>query len=620
MVHALPPSLMPGGFMPRLAAFSLGILMFTTSTLVQEGRVPGSALGRKFHDDHWQYCRATDMAAVHAPWYGRILTRPPVVTEGYHCFGAHFQSRLHSMIKMDPFNSTDVAPYFGANFALHDETQAAGLSEPRYGNQTMQASPGFPMDLLVSSGIVGKNYFHNWEFQCMYQCSKWKTVGLMAVIKNAGTIVAGSAVVVKTSDMISKRFGVLPLITDATSPATIKKVVMKTTSSPGKGRSKMFAAFVCLVATTPLRFSSKIDSNGYYTVDYYVTAVFFSSLVMALVLRQWNPYKMMRIAYTESLWLNGADTFIDRVKHTHRKIDLYEWIHLDQNSRAEHLLWYARRLTMDDVTDEMRSQKSIKKMVEKIPQLEGKLKDLTEKKDKSEEDLTYNIPEVEQALKDMNDALKKEEDGMQTNIGVGEDDHHALVVKNRHLKEDLYCNKYANLIVKTIDRIKVVSNSPPVDDEFSKKMKMTEGITICQILTLKKNAIGTVVDKLDNGLIKVRFPKACPENAPTHDRHAEQYLIDHQPKLPKEHYSLFKEFISKCSEFLLEVDVQGKQDEDKKEDGSSLPEFEDVVVKLEQIVEASQEWVDIQNSWENRQKVRAQEVEMMEGKTNKVKV
>merc|ERR1719446_866862 len=124
-------------------------------------------------------------------------------------------------------------------------------------------------------------------------------------------------------------------------------------SLPGKGRSKVFAAWVCLLATVPLRFASKIDSNGYYTVDYYVTAVFFSSLVIALLLRQFNPYKLTRVAYTEDLWLTGEDTFIDFKKHTHKKIDLYEWIHLNQKARAEHLLGYALKVTKKDIEDEL---------------------------------------------------------------------------------------------------------------------------------------------------------------------------------------------------------------------------------------------------------------------------
>jgi len=598
------PSLMPGGFMPRLAAFSLGVLMFTTSTLVSEGRVTGSALGKKFHDDKWQYCRATDMSAEQAPWYGRILTRPPVVTEGYHCFKAHFQQFCGfstSMIKVEPFNSTAVAPYLNADLALNDTTHSAGLQQPRHGNESMKASPGFPMDLLVSWNIVGRTYFHNWKFQCMYQCSKWKTVGLMAVIKNAGTIVAGSAVVVKTSDMISKRFGGLPLITADTKPSDIKSVVMKTTALPNKGRSKLCAAFVCLAATLPLRFSSKIDSNGYYTVDYYVTAVFFSSLVMALVLRQWNPYKMMRIAYTEKLWLNGSDMFIDREQHIQRKLDLYEWIHLDQNSRAEHLLWYARKLTVDDIDDEIKSQKFFKKMDTNIPKQQKKLDSLPD----NAEDESAEKADEKDALERMQVMLKEAEDKMQKNIKDEKSgNEEALLMKYRSTKtnpkENPYLNTYANLVVKTTNQIKVVTNSPPVDEEFSEKTKFPAGITISQILTLEKNAIGTVMANMDGGLIKVRFPKKCPDDAPTHEKHPSQFRIEHQPKLQESHLSDFKKFLSDCADFVISMEKPEKQGEEQA--GSHSPEFEDVVVKLEQVIEANQEWVDIQDDWEKQKK------------------
>jgi len=323
----------------------------------------------------------------------------------------------------------------------------------------------------VSGGALKDDNFTEYGFTCMYQCTKWKSVGLMAVIKNVGTIVAGSAVVVKTSDSISKNFGGrffsflrggfmlgLPLVNEDTDFKTIQAIIKSTRTPPGKGRSKLWAAMVCVFAATPLRFASKLDVDGYFTVDYYVTAVFCSSLIMACVVRQFQPYKVMRIAYTQEMWANGKDTFLDKETHEFKELDMYEWIHLTQIARANHLLGYARKVSLKDIKAELDLQK-------------------TRRKGLSTKDLEEAKPE-----------MKKE-----------------------------YYNEHANLVVKVIREISVSSISPPLSEQ--KGNNLPQGGVISKVVVVRPNAIGTVVAKVDKDRIKIRIPKEIPSDPPLLQSH-----------------------------------------------------------------------------------------------------
>jgi len=485
------PSLMPGGFMPRLAAFSLGFLMFVTSTLVTEGRVEGKSLLAKFQSDHWQSCRASAMEADGATdmWFGRLLRRPSAVKENgtaFHCFNTNL-SYGHALPR--EFNLENLQDFF-------DEKNSSGISQSDalkmsvqlpYNEETgvaLSQSYGFPMDDIepwsVEMGLVNQSSFPLFGFHCMYQCVKWKSVGLMALIKNIGTIVAGSAVVVKTSDSISTAAGGrwfkfklgslncpgflwgLPLVTQDTSPDDIQSIIRSTRSAPGKGRSKFVAALVCIGAClAPLRFAPKVDNDGFYTVDYYVTAVFFSSLVMACIVRQANPYKMMMIGYTKAMWSVGKDAFIDKKSHGYRSLDLYEWIHLTQLDRANHLFQYARMITSKDIDAEFKMRKEMKKST---------------------------------------------------------DDANEKITPHKH-----YHNKGAKLKVKMIKEVSVVTTSLPLAAELAGD-NLRESSMISKLVVVRVNAVGTVVESLDGERIKVRFPRKVPENV-------FEYLLPHSVPL-----------------------------------------------------------------------------------------
>jgi len=581
------PSLMPGGFMPRLAAFSLGILMFVTSTLVSEGRVKGSDLQDKFHTDKWEYCRATDLEAddVTGMWFSRFLRRPPAVSEGYRCFGAeffHFHGYNTGVISVHQFNSTDF---------LNGTTPYPNATIPYFGGTPMTHSAAFPMDKLASWGLVSQRNLPQYSFHCMYQCVKWKTVGLMSLIKNVGSIVAGSAVVVKTSDTISKSFGGrclgscylgLPLITQDTSAEVMEKVMSTALHLPGKGRSKLSAAFVCILAMSPLRFASKLDVDGYYTVDYYVTAVFLSSLVVALVVRQWNPYKVSRIAYTDKMWSNGEDQFIDFKKHTLRTIDLYEWIHLTQESRADHLLGYARIVSVKAVNKELQTQKNINDLTKLISQTE---------KDPQQADVFHKAQE------DLKKSKKK----------LLAEQTKAADKDNDNVMSEEYHNKNATLMMKTIKAMAVLTTSPPVTGDDTGEFKMADdsdcprGSILYKNVVIREGAIGTLVDVMQDGHIKVRFPKTRPKNAPLMAEREDkpQYDMEIQPKMQSGHETKVSHWMRQVEKSLKQrlkkPDGDGDEDAETGESHSveELDMFEDVVVPLEHVIECSQEWLEV---------------------------
>lgn len=504
------PSLMPGGFMPRLAAFSLGILMFTTGTLVSEGRVEGKKLWDKFDDEHWQLCRATDMDVDGAEdmWFGRILRRPPAVRENglkYQCF----KSDIFGMgTRSEEFNVTLLSMYSNATLAAHSTgTEFGGVEHPySVANHTpLLQSHGWPLDrieaVIALFGLAKDEDFPLFSFHCMYQCVKWKSVGLMTFIQKIGTIVAGSGVVIKFSDLVSTNFGGhlwgCPLVSETTNPKQIQRIIKATRATPRKGRSKLFAAFACCMCMWPLRFASKLDNDGFYTVDYYVTAVFFSSLLMACMVRQFNPYKMMMIAYTKTMWLHGEDSFIDLSKHEFRKLNLYEWLHLSQHARGDHLLNYARMVTMKDIDKELSMRKDV-----------ASLEDIKEQAKKVGDPFFSCLAINEKWL-----PCFKKQNKFKTQAKKAEKFQHEC---NDVAPLKFYHNENAQLVVKVMKNITCDTHSPPIPDDGNHQdlvdAKIKPGVTVLKTVVVRRNAVGTVVDKVDGERIKVRFPRKVPED------------------------------------------------------------------------------------------------------------
>jgi len=538
--------------MPRLAAFSLGLLMFTTNTLVSEGRVEGKALLNNFGSQGWDLCRATDMQVDHAStmWFSRILRRPPSVHEkgsSFTCFNVHTHGLLwwsadelkgtfvDGLLKASPqpFNKSRLQAYFDDHNSIA-ATLDHRVEMPYNGSAPLSHSFGFPMiDVVpvledVSDGDLTDADFSQHGFHCMYQCTKFKSVGLMSVIEKVGTIVAGSAVVVKTTDTISTNFGGhiwgLPLVHKGTAATTIKTIIKATRSQPGKGRSKFWACGVCCFAMTPLRFASKLNVDGYFTVDYYVTAVFFSSLIMACVVRQFQPYKMMRIAYTEKMWTDGKDSFLDQKSHTFKEINLYEWIHLSQLARADHLKNYAQGMSPEGIKEELVKQKQSreevaekkkaketeKKAVEEAAEKRAAEKMTAEEKAAEEEAAEKKTAEqkaaekktAEEEHKKSQEAKRKEAKRLE---GMILDEHQKEMKKK-------YYNAHANLVVRVIRQITISTVSPP--HQGDNDLNIQKGSVVSKVVVVRPDAVGTIVEQVNADVVKIRIPKKVHKNAP----------------------------------------------------------------------------------------------------------
>jgi len=200
-------------------------------------------------------------------------------------------------------------------------------------------------------------------------------------------------------------------------------------------------------------------------VDYYVTAVFFSSLIMACVVRQFQPYKIMRIAYTETMWATGVDSFFDQTSQTFREIDLYEWIHLPQLARAHHLKGYAQGLSPEVIKKELEKQETSRKA------LKDALKDA-----KSKEDLEK--PKV--------------------------------VDDNKRKMKEQYYNEHADVVVKLVREITVSTVSPPHkgNDDIQR------GTVVFKEVEVRRDAVGTIIGQVNADVVKIRFPKKVPESPP----------------------------------------------------------------------------------------------------------
>lgn len=121
---------------------------------------------------------------------------------------------------------------------------------------------------------------------------------------------------------------------------------------------------------------TRIDSDGFYTVDYYVTFVLLFSALMAVLLRCSNPFKGEALLFTDKLWKDGVDLFVMHGEEAKAlradlghdsagneiigiplklkeveclgtmsvmEIDLYQWLGLPGSVRRTVLINYARR-------------------------------------------------------------------------------------------------------------------------------------------------------------------------------------------------------------------------------------------------------------------------------------
>jgi hypothetical protein len=88
----------------------------------------------------------------------------------------------------------------------------------------------------------------------------------------------------------------------------------------------------------------RLDFDGYYTVDYFVTMVLIFASITTLVLRNCHPHLFAPIVYTTNLWVKGCDTFVDFGNGKKVTLTLYDWLHTQNYQRAAFLMQCARRV------------------------------------------------------------------------------------------------------------------------------------------------------------------------------------------------------------------------------------------------------------------------------------
>jgi len=224
----------------------------------------------------------------------------------------------------------------------------------------------------------GKDLEPDMEKLCMYQCVGWQTLQIRTILQNSGSIFVGAAIVVSITDAISKKLGWKMVTADTRAQELVKAI---NRSSPASmwmkpwvlvRNSYVMALLPLLLAWVFLEewLVTKIDSDGFYSVDYYVTFVLLYSLSCVVLLRFWHPFECYPVVYTEGIWTRGVDEFVclkeQHYEHTKKfkrsdsvsgftkvkdvsdtlellEINLYQWLHLSFHERCLLLVNYARR-------------------------------------------------------------------------------------------------------------------------------------------------------------------------------------------------------------------------------------------------------------------------------------
>jgi len=187
---------------------------------------------------------------------------------------------------------------------------------------------------------------------CFYQCSKWKSMSVQTVLLHGGTILAGGVFIERLTNFLTSRYG-FKMINSKSTPADVKRAIDLTLYVPPLWtlqwrRTISLLAFIFVLHVWKI-VVPRIDIDGFFTVDYYVTLAFALSATYALLLRNFHPHYFTPIVFTQELWVHGKDTFRSLSFKGVHDVDLYDWFHVKAVTRAHHLLNYARRVTPNDV-------------------------------------------------------------------------------------------------------------------------------------------------------------------------------------------------------------------------------------------------------------------------------
>lgn len=358
----LNQSMMPGGFIPRPAAVSLGLLMFVTTVFISEREVRGGQLFAKLDDDsyksnmaHGEWCRADVREETHFQddWFSRLDRLAPLgcyfgpcpenspdpgcKKAGLSSLPLVFETPLNASHKPFPnFNS----PFLRTSHITVSMFQSLqGLLPSVFGRQHLDESRTIDTD-----------------HTCIYQCVKWKAYGFNTLVTKVGTIGAGNAIVTKMTETVTGFLG--KKISPDTTAEGLRKLLSQT--QPNKD-SRLYnllhkSAFVPALIFGGIRlflafFVYKIDDHGFFTVDYYVSQVLLFAISTSIICRNCNIFRWEKYIYSDKMWTQGSEDFVipdgvdgDALGSKPKSVDLFNWFHMSFEERAYLLIMYARKL------------------------------------------------------------------------------------------------------------------------------------------------------------------------------------------------------------------------------------------------------------------------------------
>lgn len=396
--------MLPGGFLPIPAALSVGVLLFVTGTFVGEASVPGSLLspGPFCVWLPGKTCRANAVENENylTGWFSRFSRGAPTSNAGFAEKAEQFYNRLAGGVKIeskvDPgscfFGSADAPiPITFDKNAIMNTDVTCDAADLQCADYKCNADGDFGPK-AVNGTLKPKECISNLEYAegskkkrvCMYQCVAWLTFSLRTLLENSGSIAVGASIVLWLTNVASSKCG-RSFVTAELEPEALMKLFANTGHSaffsklmkPIK-RSYCVTAFPIVSTYVFLKFwlVTRIDSDGFYTVDYYVTFVLLFSALMAVLLRCSNPFKGEALLFTDKLWKDGVDLFVMHGEEAKAlradlghdsagneiigiplklkeveclgtmsvmEIDLYQWLGLPGSVRRTVLINYARR-------------------------------------------------------------------------------------------------------------------------------------------------------------------------------------------------------------------------------------------------------------------------------------
>jgi len=354
-----PNGFMRGGFLPIPTAASVGLLLFVTSTFITETVVPGTLVQQSTAGKLLMNCRAN---GFEEPDY----------------FNVWF-SRLHRTSPMPQVS------LFTSN--VEDTNELEGWCF----NAVNDFSKDDVIDATTGKDKVILNLAHPTGDKdgrlCMYQCVTWKVFNLQTILTSTGAIAVGATIVVVMTEWVSTLLG-KPVVSKSTSPEDLVKVMggLRRDSLARRLTKPIQASIFCsampIVAVYALLkwcLVTKLDSDGYYTVDYYTMFAILFSVSLVTLLRCWHPFQCRPQLFTKDIWAEGTDNFVipqrwldrwnknypgkspekpefkkvkdvdgDRGDLVLVKVDLYQWMQLRAQERAELLVNYCRRPSEGD--------------------------------------------------------------------------------------------------------------------------------------------------------------------------------------------------------------------------------------------------------------------------------